>query len=289
MPLFDGLLPRALPTYTLPRLGAGERGLVLGMGGGCDVVAAAVLARAWERESNGAVCFGNCIGTRPLPEDHELIVDNLYKLPEAVVPLRSGDEAYGSTRLELSVPRGTDGSPLLFIIPGDGKSGGTLEEVTTANCAAVSGALKALRTSQVIAVDLGGDSLTGGLDFAGGSPEFGRDRQVMHALAASGVPFVHLVFGPGCDGESSVERMQAAMRDADDRGALLGAMPLANVVGPMAELAKTLSPNRTPNILARAAEQQTGLFVITRHGNTAEVPCSWLTVGLALDGSVKLK
>ena len=79
-----------------------------------------------------------------------------------------GDEGYGSTRTECSVdPRGPEGAPFLFVVPKDGKSGLSIEEVTKANGDAIASALKALRVDQALAVDLGGDSLTGGLDFRG--------------------------------------------------------------------------------------------------------------------------
>jgi len=294
--LYDGLLPRGLPRFAFPALCPSSRALVLGMGGGCDVFAASALARLWATGApEGArVAFATCIGARPLPPDHEPLAECLFRLPPEVVPLEPGDEAYGTTRLELSVPRGDDGSPLLFIVPKDGKSGIPLEDVTTTNSAAIGEALRTLGTTSVVAVDLGGDSLTGGVDFAGGNAEFGRDRQVLRALEASGVPFVHLVLGPGCDGESTVPQMQEAVRAADERGALLGVLPLADVVPPMAALARTLSPNRTPNILARAlaaaeagigpAEAGEGLCTITRHGHTNSVPWSWLQVALALQG-----
>lgn len=141
---------------------------------------------------------------------------------------------------------------LLLVVPKDGTSGLSLDEVTSANTAAMCESLKALKVDQIIAVDLGGDSLTGGVDFEGGSFEFGRDRQVLHALAASGIPFSQIVFGPGCDGESSIEAMQKAVKSADDAGKLLGLLPLDDLVPRMAEMAKTLRENRTPNILARA-------------------------------------
>ena len=140
------------------------------------------------------------------------------------------------------------------------------------------------------------DSLTGGLDFEGGSFEFGRDRQVLHALVASGIPFTQIVFGPGCDGESSIDAMQRAVAKVDGEGKLLGIVQLAELVAAMREMSKTLGPARTPNIIARAfdelkARQEGGgdageeLCKISRHGHTAALPWSWLTVGLAIRGT----
>ena len=299
--LYDGLLPRGMPNFELPKLEPTSRAIVIGMGGGCDVFAATALGRLWQSQSpDGAtVLFANCIGDRALPDDHEPVAPGLFKIPTNPVPLVPGDEAYGTTRIECSVePRGPEGAPFLIVVPKDGKSGLSLEEVTKANCDAVSSALTALRVEQVIAVDMGGDSLTGGTDFAGGSFEFGRDRQVLHALGASGIPFTQIIFGPGCDGESSIPAMQKAVAQADSDGNLVGIVPLAELVAQMREMAKTLSLDSTPNILARAfdtlkARQEGGggpedeLCTITRHGNTQAVPWSWLTVGLVMKGQSK--
>ena len=140
--------------------------------------------------------------------------------------------------------------------------------------------------------------------FSHSQPERGRDRQVLRALRSTRLPggFVHIVLGPGCDGETSVDAMRAAVRSADERGALLGVLPrLGGSLPAMAQLAAGLSPNRTPNILARAigradsaegteaaAWEQTQLCTITRHGHTEQVPWAWLTVGIALRGDVEV-
>ena len=293
--LYDGLLPRVMPIFNLPPLSPGERALVVGMGGGCDVFAATAIARKWKNSSSlSTVLFANCIGERCMPNDHELLTQCLYRLPPNVTPLVNGKEGYGTTLLEQSVdPRGDEGSPFLIVVPKDGKSGLPLEQVTSENVNAVVGALDFLNVDSVIAVDLGGDSLTGGVDYEGGSFEFGRDRQVLHALAASGRKVTQLVFGPGCDGESSIEAMQAAVQAAESSGKLLGVLPLTDELVPeMARMAAPLSASRTPNVLARAAahvaeaaghdQAAPPLCVIERHGQRAEIPWSWLTVGLAL-------
>ena len=169
--LYDGLLPRELPHFTLPSLESPCRGLVLGMGGGCDVFAAFALARAWAGGVSGEVLYGNCISPRPLPNGHTLITPHLVRCPPDIVALTPGDEAYGSTRLEESLPRGPDGSPLLFVVPSKGGGDATVEEVTRENSAAMGTALTALNLDVILAVDCGGDSLTGGLDFVGGEHE----------------------------------------------------------------------------------------------------------------------
>ena len=180
---YDGLLPRALPNFRLPRLAATQRGLVIGMGGGCDVLAAQAVAQAWQRaaEPGAVVIFANCVSPREMP-GHEQLAPHLWRCPAEVIPLEPGDQAYGSTRLEQSLERGAEGlvaalptegapmrkahdapacsgrSPLLFVVPCDGKSKLTVEEVTSANTAAVTSSLATLRLDAILAVDLGGDS-----------------------------------------------------------------------------------------------------------------------------------
>ncbi|KOO32768.1 hypothetical protein Ctob_003718 [Chrysochromulina tobinii] len=99
------------------------------------------------------------------------------------------------------------------------------------------------------------------------------------------------------DGESSVEAMSEAVRRLDSNGALLGVLPLDDLIGSMSRHATTLAPNRTPNIIKAAFERRAklatqqpqaggsdgGLCTICRHGHTAQVPWAWLTVALAFD------
>ena len=305
--LVSGLLPRTFPShFVLPSLGAGRRGLVVGMGGGCDVFAAYALAQLWSETSasEATVLYGNCVGSRPFPEDHAELLrlpssgPVLYRVPPVAVPLEPGDEAYASTRLECSCPRGVEGSPYLFVVPRESKKNtGTLAELTEANSEALSASLAQLKLGpedHVLAVDCGGDSLTGGLDFDASngpeSAEMGRDRQVLRALHNSGVPYTHIVLGPGCDAESSVADMADAVRELDEEGRLLGVMSLERLLPMMSALTRTLAPSRTPNIMAaslahlQAAGDAAAMVTIRRHGHEARMPHAWFVVGLAFKG-----
>ncbi|EOD39466.1 hypothetical protein EMIHUDRAFT_199930 [Emiliania huxleyi CCMP1516] len=282
MCLYDGLLPRALSIFELPSLRSGQRGIVIGMGGGCDVLGALAFAQAWEARSPGAtVLFANCVSPRPMPS-HEQLAPHLWRCPPNVVPLAAGDGCYGSTRLEQSLPRGAEGSPFLLVVPEDGKGPSSVEEVTRANTGAITSSLARLRVDAILAVDLGGDSLTGGVDFAS-DPECGRDRQ------------------------SAVGAMRAAVRHVDESGALLGVVPLAPLLEPLCRHSAPLAPNRTPNIIKSALERAAAppeaadegdgegsgaarpdLCTINRHGNTAHVPWSWLTVVFCLLSCLKV-
>jgi len=291
-----GLFSEPPAVWSPPPLGPGARALVLGVGGGCDVFAAYALSQLWSRTAaRGAlVMYANCIGERKLGEGHAERAPHLWAVPPTPRPLEPGEDGYGTTVLEQSVPRGPEGSPLLFVVPHGGSNvqGATADDVprlTAANSAAIHGALRALRVSEILAVDCGGDVLTGGLDFAG-DVELGRDRQVLHALQTSGIPFTLLVLGPGCDAESSVPAMTAAVRAAAERGELVGVLPLDEVAPLAASFCAGLSASRTPNVINAAvqrplaAEGEDELCTITRHGTTQRIPCAWLRLGLALKG-----
>ena len=117
---YDDLLPRALPLYTLPPLTASSRAIVIGMGGGCDVFASTVLGRMWQSQATAGavVLFANCIGPRPLRDDHSQVSPFLYRVPAEPVALVPGDQGYGTTKLDNSVdPRGPEGAPFMFMVP----------------------------------------------------------------------------------------------------------------------------------------------------------------------------
>ncbi len=291
-----GLLPRPRASYdALPALKPMERVLVLGAGGGCDVFAAAEFARALKAaaaphdassDAGPTVLYANCVGERPL-EHLDRQLDHLFLVPPARTPLDGTTEAYGTTLLEESCPRGDEGSPYVIRLPAKGGQGLSVAEVTTANSRAVHDSLQFLRVDRVFAVDCGGDGLTGGVDFAE-SVELGRDRQVHHALASSGLAYQQIVVSPGCDAESSVEAMSRAVADVEAAGRLVGVLDLTDMAPRMGELSAALSPDRTTNLIASAARHclagdAGNVCRISRHGSEATIPYSWLTVALVIE------
>ncbi|CAM9649299.1 unnamed protein product [Heterosigma akashiwo] len=168
----------------------------------------------------------------------------------------------------------------------------------------------------VLAADTGGDSLTGGKDWAV-SKVTGRDQQVLSALVEyrkvrPHFRFIHVVLGPGCDAETSEDEMRRRWRPAGGRDlpwsrqapGYLGAFSMEAAIAEMVPLVATLAPNRTPGIMWRAladtencrlprapvAEGENGghddgedRVVLERHGNQALVPRRWLYHGLVFD------
>lgn len=73
--------------------------------------------------------------------------------------------------------------------------------------------------------------MTGGVDFDGGHPELSPDRQVLHMLTELGVPFVHVVVAPCCDGESTFRQMEGAMIALQAKGCYRGCFPIDHWTG----------------------------------------------------------
>ena len=126
--------------------------------------------------------------------------------------------------------------------------GMSLEQAEAANNKSLHASLAALGPLvHIIAIDCGGDSLTGGTHFKT-SIEMGRDRQMIYGLATSGISFDHVVFGPACDAESSVPAMQAAVRKIDDSQALRGVMQLDALAAAMHTHTHAAEPDAQPDL-----------------------------------------
>eukprot|EP00754_Rhynchopus_humris_P001886 Rhum_TRINITY_DN11070_c0_g2::Rhum_TRINITY_DN11070_c0_g2_i1::g.42195::m.42195 len=281
-----------------PRL-AGRRILVLGMGGGCDVFAAYAVAKMLEEEAAGdggapaAVAYGACTGPRPMGPD---AVDvggrgELFRFAGAsATPLEPGARGYGQVLLERSVPRcARTGSPLVVVVGKGGGEGDTVASVTAANGAVLRRAVEEAGAELVVGVDCGGDSLTGGVDWKT-SPDLGRDTQVLRGLGSCGVTFLHVVLGPGCDGESTAEQLGAAGESLREKGCFVGAFPVARVASAMRALSEQLAENRTPNIMHAAwrgglPEREDGSCEVARHGLTQWIPREFLLSAWVFDHS----
>jgi len=294
----------------------GKNILVVGMGGGCDVFMAYTFAKLINKDccGTGDVAYANCISERVggLPSDHkELIPNALYAVPLEPRAIIKGENTYGTTLLEQSVPRGAKNSPLLIFIKGS-KNVKTEEDVkalTETNERTFQLVLDSLQVDVVFGIDCGGDSLTGGKDFTF-DPQTGRDQQVLLALknyqqSHFGFQFIHLVLGPGCDAETSESDMiKEVWRTSNftltgSKGrTFLGAFSLDRMINECFHLVENLETNRTPYLMYRALvndqqyclekptsdelsnEANRDLVKLSRHQNSEIVPRKWLTHGL---------
>mmetsp|Transcript_78210 Transcript_78210/g.138502 ORF Transcript_78210/g.138502 Transcript_78210/m.138502 type:complete len:459 (-) Transcript_78210:154-1530(-) len=284
IPLYDF---RTLSTSKSKSLG---RILVLGIGGGCDVFAAYALSKhIAQLYDKATVLYGN---TKSFGKKARLRMTNnmvcLWSSPKDLVPITA--DVHGTCALELSCPRGPEGSPLVFGLPSRSKC---LSEQTAENMDVVIPALESLKLDLVIGVDCGGDSISGGVDWQT-NPEAGRDMQMLQCLKASGIPLLHFVLGPGCDGETEESAMRVSCARLSAEGSLRGVVSLEPFLADMRACCKALAQTRTPNLMWRAQygdlpkveppHGKDGDYVcITRGRRNTRVPREWLTIGLVMD------
>jgi len=306
-----------------------SRVLVLGMGGGCDVFMAYTLANKIERQldmSNATqkpmILYANCISERKdgIPSDHLTLVPGaLFSVPPGEPrPIQKGENTYGTTLIEQSVPRGPMDSPLLIALkktPNDKSSNAIrspeqVEEYTCQNMEIVEKALEFLQVDLIIGVDCGGDSLTSGKDFSF-HPLTGRDHQVLYAFRKyrhkkPDFKFIHVVLGPGCDGETPRKEMALSVMGTPEERLYwcegrkyLGAFQTDDMIEECFPLVQNLEMNRTPYLMYRALKDSgefcldrpqkndewydPNLVKIARHGNFQLIPRIWLLHGLVFE------
>lgn len=236
--------------FCLPLVFCGtKKVLCVGMGGGCDAITAYVLSQRLPGLSSN-VAWGNTKrmtdGLKPISSG-----GRVWSVPEQV-PLKPGENYYGTCGIDAAVPQGPHESPLVFKVPRIPK-GATAEEMAAAEVelVALGGEIASLGFDAVVGVDAGGDSLTGGIDHCG-DPSAGVDQMMLRALKYSKLPFLQVVCGLGCDGESTLEQLETVLLEERACGALMGTCSMTEWAPLFVEMAGVLGPTRTPAIIAAA-------------------------------------
>lgn len=240
--------------------------LVVGMGGGCDVISAYALGRLLGDRGAERVAYANTKTSKPV---------GMEPLSSHVYSFRARHDAPYKC-VEEMVPRDPSGSPLLVYFP---------KSLPPRDLAAE---YEELGFDLVVGVDNGGDCLVEG---ALSGPN-GRDKRTWRVLEACSVPTLAFVFGPCSDGESTFEQFLASFLEQREKGAYFGCFSLRPLLPVMARLAGGLSSSRTPNIIAQAAGHlpcnwpegfghvAAGKFRVIR-GVNPEVPVEWITRAFA--------
>lgn len=266
----------------------GKNILVVGLGGGCDVISALAVRDSIKLNySPKQIYCATTTGPRDFT-DCEQVFPNIYKLPKHAKEIDPSVSTYKTILIENSMPRDEYGSPFLFVVPH--RDNGSINEITNRNKDAVLPGIKQLNSwDLIIGVDAGGDSLTGGIDFLL-DPALGRDRQMLTILATSGIPFIHYLLAPCCDGESSQELMNQCVSQADTLGMYLGYFKIQKEIAEtMKRLSLALSPNRTTNIISNSVlELQSeelihDSVVLVDRGIKPTIPLFWLQVVLVFE------
>ena len=158
------------------------------MGGGCDVFSAYAYYQHLSNyfkslnttTSYPLLFFGNCLGLRPDLIKHKKVCNYLYEV-RTHQKFEANTAHYGTTRLEQSIPFEYDAKNkifhglYLFAVPIKQFSEqiNNIKLATTVNNEALSESLNYLQTDLIIGIDIGGDSLTCGMDFKN-DPELAR-------------------------------------------------------------------------------------------------------------------
>lgn len=270
-------------TYAFPDIN-GKRALVMGIGGGSDATGAYSLA-AFLQENNprATIIYANCSGTIPgeFP-GFERAGKNMLRRRAGAKPDATTSDTLSSTTIALMrrLPITEGGCPFLVIVPKNADD--------DARRGAMQDALNQLQPQVIFAIDSGSDALTGGMKGENGD---GFDRKGLRALKQCGAPFTFLAFGPGCDGESTVNEIRNAIKR--ERDSLLGQFDMEDILVKMLPykppLRKDGTPN-TPNVMLDARSQIKKTpgdaffpYKVERH-KRPDIPARWLVTGLAFNG-----
>jgi len=244
------------------------------MGGGCDVIAAHSLAQQLKKSTQAQIVVANAKGPIPDKSEYTTVTPNILRVSPVVCTIQPGDgDCYGTAKIEESLPRGTDGCPFLISLPTKHK----LQQ----NIDALVPEIQSLKFTVIIGIDMGGDSISGGIDHPGDAA-LGRDMQFKSILSKIGVPFYHVVAAPCCDGETMFDKMQMELLRSKQEGHMLGCFDMSFMRQDFETYTKNLDSSRTPNIVLQALNnkleviQKQPLFVKVPRNLTPVVPYEWV-------------
>lgn len=259
---------------TLERiLSDAERALVLGIGGGGDVVGALAAARlcqslgaefrlggvAWERFP---------IDPYPGPRSIDQIRGGKRLAPAAVLADESTTTPDGVPFSESRMAAFVCDETVLVDI-----SGGPASVAETLAAAA-----RALDCDLCVLVDVGGDVLAHGDEPGLASPLCDAVMLAAGARLAERLPTVAAVYGAGCDGELTPGEVLDRISELGRAGALLGAWGLTPAVAEQIEAAGRTVPTEASLMAVRCARGETGAATIRGGRRTVELtPIGGLT------------
>lgn len=236
--------------------------LVVGIGGGSDIIAAYALSTM----ITGArkVAYGN---TKPRASATPSQPHGDFSLVRKVTdwqPAPHQIDVHGTANIDHTVPRGADGCPFLFILE-EGE-----HDALTAD-------IGRMGYDLIVAVDIGGDSLYDDPRAA----DDNRDLQMLEVLERTGIDLIRVVLAPGIDGETPDGALDKPMQTR-----VLERFSLEPLHGILKEYGENLKPSRTPNLIHRAAngeleEVTPGRVRVPRYQEPT-VPLEWLLHGYVM-------
>jgi len=255
----------------------GENFFVLGIGGGNDVVGAYTVATIIKNtHPESKVIYGSClsankenyIGFSPISEGL-YIRDSINTEP---------NENHSLRLVQTLKKFDSDlGEPYVIIADDKRKNGRIVKE-----------SIDYFKEYTFITIDNGGDSLTGGKE-----GKNGFDYKNVMCLKDMKKSFLHIIFGLGCDGESSIERIKNMLNYQSQ--AIIGMFvmdEIAKILLPM--MPDIQHPERknvdTTMIVLEANNHMLSnpkseeLYLIPRHERNIQVPYAWVNTAVVFCG-----
>lgn len=250
----------AAAPFSFPDL-AGQHVFVLGLGGGCDVITAFAVSSLLDQAATRIV-YGNTKTDNVGPV--KAITPHVVRVASPEPEPGRKAKGCGSAAIDHGVPRDQHGSPWIVLLNDEAAERELVAEIAS------------LGFDLIVGVDAGGDSLVAKRKRG----RLGRDQRMLGVLRQTGVPLLHVVVGPGCDGECSVEALRSALEVQLVAGNYRGCFPLTPLLPVLRTQSVGLSESRTPRIVLAAAD---GLLTATNDGRIVVprgckpvVPASWL-------------
>lgn len=256
------------PTWAADRIRSAERLLVLGIGGGGDVVGALAVAEAARALGTSAVIGGltwERLPVDPLPGPRtidELVSPSAVLHPAVALagPDTTGPGGFAFAESRMAAFLGAD-TVLVDPTPGP-----------TAVAEGLVAAASTLGCDLVVLLDVGGDVLAHGDEAGLASPL--ADAVLLAAapaLAAVNVPTVLTVFGAGCDGELRPQEVAARHDEVTAAGGDLGDLELtAPMLDRLEEAIDTVFTEASA-MAVRCARGETGRVTIRDGHRTVEL------------------
>ncbi len=264
-------------TYTFNEHISGNL-LIIGIGGGSDIVGAYALGK-FLKENNPSATINIAVAVSPKSDydGFDNLQENLYQV--------NSDKVAGLSKLHHTLQLikeiynfDKSFSPYVLVRPKYREETDiSIHQKDVAEV--ISKSLNFLNPDFIIATDNGGDSLTGGMS---DNVEKEFDRTGIRALQKFGRPFEYIVFGPGCDGESTKEMILASIQQ--EKHSFKGTFSIAEIAKLWSLISVRFLPkDRTPNIILSALNMSNQEIEIPRHRKPL-IPVGWLKVGIVFDG-----
>lgn len=273
--------------YDFPTFGK-KKVLVIGIGGGSDVVSAFGIASFLkEKNPDVEIRYGVSVSPKAYYGGFDKITDWLYQR-KPNFNVEEIKELHHTLSLVLKMKEFDDNQLPFLVVRPKYKKELTVKEHQKQVAEVFRKTLDRINADIIYAVDGGGDSLTGGVS---DNVETEFDRSGIRALQEYGKPFTYIIMGPGCDGESTIDMLKGAVKYENNNHSFIGLFDLSSIISKWEKLSLELLDNdRTPNIMRIANDEiknepnkANNMQTIQRH-RKPKIPLKWLITGLAFEG-----